>query len=197
MRVNLKAVQPEDHFVGDVVFDAVPGRSKIRVWNNPLKAGSPIELPATFQTPGGFGSSGKDLWIEGIESSADARDITLLMQKGFQDEIRLTVGYVDSICLNSGNAEETPICYDGGDDDVESPCTSTGAEPSLIIPHHRVRSESDPNVIRDYIVGLRAYLHEGLNLEDLPIEAQQGDKWFKVSGPDSGFCRRIWRVHSV
>jgi hypothetical protein len=64
-----------------------------------------------------------------------------------------TVFELDRVCLSSGNAIESPVCWDGGDIEAGSPCDPTDTEPSLIIPHCNVMDFSDPDVIRDFVIG--------------------------------------------
>ena len=96
---------------------------------------------------------------------------------------------MEKVRLSSGNAIESPIDFEGGRFELGDPCRRTNAEPSLIIPHYRVRSVSDPSIIRDFVVGADAFLLPG-GME-LPEDLQNINKWSKVAGPDSGNFKNL------
>ena len=190
VHVELKEVQP-DTLTGNVTLDVIAGGSKIEVHDDQ----GPISLPKTYATPSELP---EDICVKGIETSSTLRDITLTLEypvgpATFEDRINLTVYDVEKVCLSSGNAIASPICYEGGSL-RGSPCLPYGAEPSLIIPHCNVRSPSDPSVIRNFTVGADAFLLPALDLADLTELLRDADKWSKVAGPQSGYLDDIKRL---
>jgi len=198
VKITLRRVSPTN-LTGNVTLKKVPSDStKIKIWENETKGGTPLSLPAIYETPSDLP---EELWVEGFEVSSSARDITLAMEyskagKTFEDKIKITVAKVENVCLSSGNAIESPICFEGGKFELGNPCVSTNPEKSLIIPHLNVRSLSDPSVIRDFVVGAEAFFLPNLDLPDFPGSLQDADKWSKVAGPYSGYLDDIKELHA-
>jgi len=177
-----------------VTLKAISGGEKIRIWDNENKTGSPLTLPKKYESRW---SNPIPLWVEGIGLSSIPRDIILALEySGFEDRIRITVFDLESVCLSSGNAIESPVCFEGGKFELGNPCVSTGAEKSLIIPHCNVRSLGDPSVIRDFVVGADTFFAPALELPEFPQDIQDTDKWLKVAGPASGYFDDIKMLHA-
>jgi len=99
VKITLRKVQATN-LTGNVTLKKVPSDStKIQIWENENKTGSPISLPATYATPTGLP---KPLWVEGVETSSTPRDITLAIEysiagKTFEDKIKITVYIVNMV----------------------------------------------------------------------------------------------------
>ena len=94
--LTLYKVSPTD-LTGNVTLKAIAGGTKIKIWENQTKSGTPITLPETYATPSDLP---KYLWLEGFANSTSVRDITLALEytiggTTFDDRIKLTVVKVD------------------------------------------------------------------------------------------------------
>ena len=91
VKIILRKVVPTN-IQGVVTLNAIAGGSKIKAWESATK-GTLVTLPKTYATPTELP---KELWVEGVETSSTARDITLALQYGgFDDRIRATVVKVE------------------------------------------------------------------------------------------------------
>ncbi|MBN1803757.1 MAG: hypothetical protein JW837_00770 [Sedimentisphaerales bacterium] len=174
----------------DVTLKYTSGGSNIRIWQYDLPP-TEITLPKIYVQQNGLPET---VCLEGIAVSSSLRDTTLALQyihngKIFDDKIKITVVDLEKICLSSGNAIESPVCFDGTFYLIDT-CTqhpTYESQPSLIIPHVNVRTASDPSVIRDFTVVTEAFFLPSLTLTDLPVDIRDVVKWTKISGPDSGY----------
>ena len=94
VKITLNRVVPTE-LTGDVTLKATAGGSKIKLWQSSVKSGSPITLPKIYATPADLS---KYLYVEGVETSSSARDITLVLEytipgtsTTFDDTINATV----------------------------------------------------------------------------------------------------------
>jgi len=99
VKITLMKVVPTD-IQGVVTLNALAGGSKIKVWESATK-GTLVTLPKIYATPTELP---KELWVEGVETSSTARDITLALQcGGFDDRIRVTVFKLDIEIYTNGS----------------------------------------------------------------------------------------------
>jgi hypothetical protein len=85
----VERVQPLDLDSSVVVLKAISGGDKIKIWDSSTKGGTPVTLPATYETY-------EELWVEGVEVSSEPCDVTLALEytiggKTFDDQINVTV----------------------------------------------------------------------------------------------------------
>lgn len=103
VKITLRKVSPTN-LTGNVTLDVTAGGSKIQIWENDTKTGSPLSLPETYATPSDLPDY---LWVEGVETSSTARDIELVLQYlTFDDRIKVTVVKVD---VNAGLSEPAEL----------------------------------------------------------------------------------------
>ena len=97
--ITIQKVQPEA-LTGNVTLKANACGSKVKIWADSTKGGSPISLsptPPTYATPTALPQT---LYVEGYDTSGDVRDIELALEysiegKTFDDRIKVTVFRVD------------------------------------------------------------------------------------------------------
>jgi len=103
VKIELRPLNPPELPVtlfSPVIFDVPAGGSKIKVWESATK-GTLVTLPKIYATPTELP---KELWVEGVETSSTARDITLALQcGGFDDRIRVTVFKLDIEIYTNGS----------------------------------------------------------------------------------------------
>ena len=85
-----------------VIFDVPAGSSKILIWE---MTGDPVILPKYYYSRADLPDY---LWVEGVETSADVRDITLALEytiagNMFEDRIRATVFKLDIEIYTNGS----------------------------------------------------------------------------------------------
>jgi hypothetical protein len=101
VKITLRKVLPTD-LTGNVTFKAIPPAAvgtKIKIWQNETKTGSPLSLPKTYATPSALP---KELWVEGIDAISSPSDFILAMEysiagKTFEDKIKITVYTVNEV----------------------------------------------------------------------------------------------------
>jgi len=128
VKITLYQVSPTD-LTGNVTLKKVPSDStKIKIWENETKGGTPIILPATYSTPSDLP---EELWVEGFEVSSSARDITLAMEysiasKTFEDKINVTVVKMDLDVDSDNNNGFNQPARDENEDEIEDDDSKPG-----------------------------------------------------------------------
>ena len=99
-----------------VIFDVPAGSSKILIWE---MTGDPVILPKYYYSRADLPDY---LWVEGVETSADVRDITLALEytidgKIFDDKIKATVFDVDLLINNTtAQTDDYVVLQKSGDE---------------------------------------------------------------------------------
>jgi len=130
VKIILRKVVPTD-IQGVVTLNAIAGGSKIKVWESATK-GTLVTLPKIYATPTELP---KELWVEGVETSSTARDITLALQcGGFDDRIRATVFDVDLLVNNTTAQTDDYVVMQKSADEREIPKNWPVGAPDNHIP---------------------------------------------------------------
>lgn len=151
-----------------VVLDVVAGGSKIKIYEHDDKSTGALTPPLYYESRAALPS---ELWVEGVEVSSSARDITLVLDyviasKTFEDRIHLTVVKVDVDADLSEEDELSPGKYinvNWDDDDND------GWEPDDTPPAGTYTGDKDDSEIDGGDDDLRSFI-VSISPWDIPID---------------------------